>query len=274
MTMDRIATNPNPVRPVPVTTEVEVSTPLDRVRWTSVIAGFFTVLATIIVLTVLGAAIGLSTIDANNPDGFALGASIYSAIIALIAFLAGGYMAARTAAVSGSSNGILNGGMVWIITIPILVFVLGNGIGSLLGTAVDLTTKAATVGAAVVAPAVGEVAGEVAANPAGAATVVAGAVDSAGAATAVAGANGALAEATAEAGDVVGAVQDQAQSAVATVQTQIDDITPAQVERTAQDASGIAWVTLLALGLSAAAAIGGGYAGARSYPVTTTRIRT
>lgn len=273
MTVDRIATNP--VRPVtPVTTEVSVNAPLDRVRWTSIIAGFFTVLATIIVLTVLGVAIGLSTVDANNPDGLVLGASIYSAIIALIAFLAGGYIAARTAAVSGSSNGVLNGGMVWIITIPILVFVLGNGIGSLLGTAVDLTTKAATVGAQVVAPAVGAVAGEVAENPAGAATAVAGAVDTTGAATAVAGVDGAVAEATTEAGDVAGTVQEQAQSAVATVQTQIDDITPAQVERTAQDASGIAWVTLLALGLSAAAAIGGGYAGARTYPVTTTRIRS
>ncbi len=257
MTVDRIV--PNPVRPVvPVTTEVAVSTPLDRVRWTSVIAGFFTVLATIIVLTVLGIAIGLSTVDANNPNGLALGASIYSVIIALVAFLAGGYIAARTAAVSGSGNGILNGAMVWIITIPILVFVIGNGVGSLLGTAIDLTTKAATVGAQVVGPAVGEVAGQVAANPAGAATAVAGVV----------------AEATAEGTAAVGAVQEQAESALATVQSQIDSVTPAQVERTAQDVSSIAWVTLLALGLSAAAAIAGGYMGARTYPVTTTRVRT
>ena len=246
-----------PMRPV---TNVSVTAPLDRVRWTSVIAGFFSVLATLIVLTVLGVAIGLSTVDANNPNGLALGASVYGGLIALIAFLVGGYMAARTAAVAGAGNGILNGAMVWIITIPILVYVLGNGVGSLLGTAVDLTTKAATVGAQVVAPAVGEVAGQVAANPSGAAT-------------AVAGVTGNTAEGTDEATAPVNAVQEQAQSAVATVQTQINQVTPQQVEKTAQDASRIAWVTLLALGLSAAAAIGGGYLGARSYSTDVAVVR-
>lgn len=238
----------NPVRSSPG--EVSIATAaLDRVRWTSVIAGFFTVLATIIVLTVLGVAIGLSTVDANNPRGFALGLSIYGGITALVAFLVGGYVSARTAAVAGSGNGILNGAMVWIITIPILVYVLGNGIGSLLGTTVDLTTRAATIGAEIAAPAVGQVAGEVAANPTLAATVQAGA-------------NGALAEATQDANSIPG----QAQAAVATAQNQIQQVTPQQVEQAAQDASRVAWVTLLALGLSAGAAIIGGLAGARSYP--------
>ncbi len=237
----------NPVR----TERAEVtlaSAALDRVRWTSVIAGFFTVLAMMVVLTVLGIAIGLSTLDADNPRSFALGLSVYGGITALVAFLVGGYISARTAAVAGSGNGILNGAMVWIITIPILVYVLGNGVGSILGTAADLTTKAATIGASVAAPAVGEMAGQIAANPTLAATVQAG----------VSGA----AEATAD----VNSVPGQAQAAVATAQTQIEQVTPQQVERTAQDASNVAWATLLALGLSAGAAIIGGLAGARTYP--------
>jgi len=243
---ERVVPTAVPVRPS--VTEVAVSTPVDRVRWTSIIAGFFTVLATIIVLTVLGVAIGLSTVDANNPNGFALGVSIYGGVIALVAFFLGAMLAARTAAVSGSRNGVLNGAMVWIITIPILVYVLGNGIGSLVGTAADLTTKAATIGAQVVAPAVGEVAGQVAANPTLAVTLAAGV-------------SGAAAEATQDPNSIPG----QAQAAVATVQTQLDQVTPAQVENAAQNASGVAWATLLALGLSAGAAILGGYAGAKTY---------
>lgn len=240
----------NPVRPNPGTTEVTVaSAALDRVRWTSVIAGFFTVLATMIVLTVLGIAIGLSTLDANNPRSFALGLSVYGGITALIAFFIGGYISARTAAVAGSGNGILNGAMVWIITIPILVYVLGNGVGSILGTAADLTTKAATIGAQAAAPAVAEVAGQVAANPTLAATIQAGV-------------SGAGAEVTQDANTIPG----QAQAAVATAQTQIQQVTPQQVEQTAQNASNVAWATLLALGLSAGAAIIGGLAGTRSYP--------
>jgi hypothetical protein len=257
---ERIVTAPAPVRPSPAVAEVSVSTPLDRVRWTSIIAGFFTVLCTIVVLTVLGVAIGLSTVDPNNPRGFALGISIYGGIIALIAFFLGGMISARTAAVSGSGNGILNGAMVWIITIPILVYVLGNGIGSLLGTAADLTTKAATITAQAAAPAIGEVAGTLAANP----TVV-GAVQS--------GTNGTTAEATqaesAVATQAANTIPGQAQSAVATAQTSIQQVTPQQVQNAAQNASGVAWATLLALGLSAAAAILGGLAGARSYTNTT-----
>lgn len=252
MAVNRVTTHP--VTTQTAAPDVTLTAPLDRVRWTSVIAGFFSVLATIIVLTVLGVAIGLSTVDADNPNGFALGLSIYGGITALIAFFVGGYLAARTAAVAGSGNGLLNGAMVWIITIPILVYVLGNGIGSLLGTAVDLTTKAATIGAQVVGPAVGEVAGQAAADPAAVSTAVAG-VDAN---------NGAVG--TADATALAGSVQGQAQAAVATVQTEVEQITPAQVEQTAQDASQLAWVTLLALGLSAAAAIGGGLLGARTYP--------
>jgi len=244
MTAERIVSTP--VRSS--FTDVAVTTPLDRVRWTSVIAGFFTVLCTIVVLTVLGVAIGLSTVDANNPSGFALGVSVYGGLIALVAFFLGGLISARTAAVSGSSNGILNGAMVWIITIPILVYVLGSGIGSILGTAADLTTKAATIGAQVAAPAVGEVAGQIAANPTAVATLQAGINGSA--------------EATQNANSIPG----QAQAAVSTAQTQIQQVTPQQVEKAAQNASSVAWATLLALGLSAAAAIIGGLAGSRTYP--------
>lgn len=265
MAADRVVST-SPVRPS--VTDVTISAPLDRVRWTSVIAGFFTVLATIVVLTVLGVAIGLSTVDPNNPRGLALGLSVYGGITALIAFLIGGFISARTAAVAGSGNGVLNGAMVWIITIPILVYVLGNGIGSLLGTAADLTTKAATIGAQVAGPAVGQVAGEVIANPTLAATIQAGANGATGAATQ--SANGAVDAATPDTNTIPG----QAQSAVATAQNQIQEVTPQQVQQAAQNASNVAWVTLLALGLSAAAAIIGGLAGARTYPTDIAVTRT
>ena len=236
-----------PVRPVAA--EVAVNTPLDRVRWTSVIAGFFTVLCTIVVLTVLGIAIGLSTVDANNPRGFALGVSVYGGAVALLAFFFGGWIAARTAAVGGAGNGILNGAMVWIITIPILVYVLGNGVGSLLGTAADLTTKAATIGAQAAAPVVAQAATQIAENPTAVTTPQAG-----------------INSTTTGATQAATTIPEQAQAAVATVQNQIQEVTPQEIERTAQSASGVAWATLVALALSAGAAIFGGLAGARTYP--------
>src|SRR5215216_1006055 len=67
-----------------------VVTPVDRVRWASVLAGVFTVFATLAVLAVLGIALGLSTFDADNPRNFGIGAGIYGLVSALIAFLLGG----------------------------------------------------------------------------------------------------------------------------------------------------------------------------------------
>ncbi|MDX1994911.1 MAG: hypothetical protein SF029_21180 [bacterium] len=220
-------------------TRVEsVNAPLDRVRWASVLAGLATVLATLVVMTVLGLALGLATLDADNPEGFAIGASIYSAVSALLAFGLGGFIAARTAAVAGTGNGILNGAMVWIVTIPLLVNVLGNGISSILGTAVDLGQTAVETGAQVAAPLIEEAAPAV------------------------------IAEATAEAtpGGPIDQAQQGAQNAVEDVQQTLENVDSDDVEETSRDLSSIAWGTLLALGLSAGASILGGVAGTRNYP--------
>jgi hypothetical protein len=194
----------------------------DQVRWGPILAGLFTALTTLLGLSVLGLAIGLSTFNPNDPLGnFGIGAGIWGAISALIAFGIGGYMAGGTSRVRGSDSGMLNGALVWIVAIPLLLYLVGSGIGTLLGTA------GAVVGAAV--PAVAPVAGEAANDPALQATAQA-------AATAL--------QATAEA--VQGSVSDQ------------------DVSNAAEAAGRTTWGTLLWLGLGAAAAVGGGYAGGRT----------
>jgi hypothetical protein len=214
--------------------DVSVVSAVDRVRWSSVLAGLFTVLSALAVLTVLGIALGLSTFDANQPENFGIGAGIYGIVSALIAFALGGYMSARTTAVAGRGNGILNGAMVWVVTIPLIVNLLGSGIGTLLGTATDVATTAAQVAA----PVIGQAAEEVANDPAAQATAVTGAE---GAAT-------------------------QAQGVVEDVQAQVEAIDAQDVEAVARDVSGAAWAALLALGLTAAAAVIGGLVGVRTHP--------
>ena len=224
---------------------VSLTAPLDRVRWSSVLAGLFTTLASMIVFTVLGLAIGLSTFDAQNPGSFGIGAGIFGAVSAIISFALGGYVAARTTAVAGSGNGTLNGAMVWIVAIPLIVNMLGAGIGSLLGTATDVATTAAVTAAEVAAPVVQEAAEDVAANPAAQATVAEG----------------------------VEAVATQAQGAAADIQEQVENISPQDVENAARNVSGAAWGTLLALGLTLAAAAFGGLLGTRRFPTEVAQIR-
>lgn len=238
--------------------KVSLNAPLDSVRWAAVLAGMLTFFATLAGLTVLGIALSLSTFETGVNYG--IGAGIYGGIAAFIAFFLGGFIAARTAAVAGRSNAILNGAMVWIASITLIVNVLGAGVGSLLGTAANLATDAATT--AVTA------ASNVAGGALGAADEVVDAAQQA--ATAVEG-NPELA-ATAEA--VVGDIQAAAPTAIAQVQAAIDDIDEGDVEQAARDLSGPAWAALLALGITALASILGGLAGTRTRPTEVAEFRS
>jgi hypothetical protein len=124
-----------------------VATPTDRVRWGPIIAGLFAALSTLAVLTVLGIAVAGSAYDpGDSARAFGIGAGIWSAVSALIAFFIGGWLASRTAAVRSEGSGVLNGAMVWVVAIPLMLYVVMGGIGSLFktaGSAVATGTQAA-----------------------------------------------------------------------------------------------------------------------------------
>ena len=143
---------------------MQVRTPADRVRWGPIIAGLFTALTTGILLSLAALAFGLNQFNPNSTlESFGIGAGIVGALLWLIAFGVGGYVAARTAAFPGRSNGVFNGLMVALVGIPLLLWSLTGLVGGLLGTAGSIAgTAAQTAGAAAPAaegelPAAGEV---------------------------------------------------------------------------------------------------------------------
>lgn len=104
-----------------------VVTPTDRIRWGPILAGVFAAITTAAVLSTLGAAIGMSAYDrTDDPRTFAIGAGVWGGITMLIAFALGGWLAARSAAPRGRSNGLLNGIMVAAAGIPLLMYLLGS----------------------------------------------------------------------------------------------------------------------------------------------------
>ncbi|HYE21885.1 MAG TPA: hypothetical protein VEA69_25825 [Tepidisphaeraceae bacterium] len=120
------------------------ASPTDRVRWGPIIAGLFAALSTLAVLGVLGIAVGASAYDpGDNARNFGIGAGIWGAVSALLAFFIGGWLAARAAAVRGKDNGVLNGSMVWVAAIPLLLYVLMGGIGMAARTAGNAANSAA-----------------------------------------------------------------------------------------------------------------------------------
>lgn len=103
----------------------------DLVRWGPVFAGTVVALSTIVLLTILGAGIGLSAGPTGTDFGSAAG--IWSAIVVLIALFVGGWVAAATSAVGGKPEGMFNGVMVWATLLVISLFLTAFGLGALLG---------------------------------------------------------------------------------------------------------------------------------------------
>jgi len=216
---------------------IRVVNPVDRVRWGAIFAGLFTTITTFILLSIFGLAIGASAFDPGDSLGsFGASAGIWSAVSALIAFFLGGLIAARAAAVTGKGNGALNGAMVWIVMIPLALYLVSSGIGSTLRALGGVA--ATSVQAA--APVVSQVADEVA-NAQGIT------VQSVQATAAAAGQALATPEAQAT-------VQAQVQAA-------LPDVNQAQVDQAAESST---WGTLIALLLGLGAALLGGLAGGRS----------
>ena len=234
---------PGVSRPVTVRySETDVRVPSDRVRWAAILAGVFTVLAALVVLLVLGIALGLTAFDANNIQGFGLGAGLYGVLSALVAFVLGGFLAAKTAATRGPGNAILQSGIVWIVTVALIVNFIGTGVGTILNLAGSAASTAVVAGASLAGDAA-QVVGE---NPTLQATV----------------------ESAVEAG--VPAAQATVSGAIGQIQEQVSQVSPEDVEQAAQDASSAAWWALLGLGVSAAAALGGGLLGTRSRDTVVT----
>jgi hypothetical protein len=208
-----------------------VVTPTDRVRWGPIIAGLFTALSTLALLSVLGVAVAGTAYDpGDRARTFGIGAGIWGAVSTLIAFAVGGWLAARSAAVRGHNNGLLNGAMVWAVAIPLMLYMIAGTAMRTVGTATQAATSAAQTGAQVAAQ--------------------------------TATADDATQASARESAQDMGNQAKEAMSNVANQATAAN--TPENQERAADATARTAWGTLVSLLLALGAASLGGYLGART----------
>jgi heme A synthase len=107
----------------------------NRVQFGPIIAGVLTAIATLLILTVLGLAIGASALEPRDAgESLGIGAAIWGIASALIAFFLGGWVAAKTAAVAGAGSGLINGLMVGAAILALVLWLTGNGVGAVIGT--------------------------------------------------------------------------------------------------------------------------------------------
>lgn len=152
-----------PVAPSPVVVEETlVARPVlpvrNRVQWGPVVAGVLTAIVSFLLLTILGIALGASVLDPANTAGeIGTWAAVWGAITAIVAFLIGGWIAARAAVTEGTFAGLLNGLCVGIAGLLLIIWLTASGLGNLFGT-IGSTVGSVLNVAASVAPAAGDAA--------------------------------------------------------------------------------------------------------------------
>lgn len=107
----------------------------DRIRWGPIVAGIVTAMTTLLVMTVLGLAIGLTAFEPAETGGSTIGtgAAIWGIISGVLAFFLGGWVAGRNALGSPEHNGAINGFLVGAATIVVMLWMIGTGLGNLMG---------------------------------------------------------------------------------------------------------------------------------------------
>jgi len=107
----------------------------NRVQWGPIMAGLLSTITSLLVLTVLGLAIGASAFEPRTSgESIGTAAAIWGAASAILSFLIGGWVAAKTAAVGGPGSGLINGLMVGATALALILYLTGSGLGNLFGT--------------------------------------------------------------------------------------------------------------------------------------------
>lgn len=138
-----------------------------RLSWRAILAGIVVVIAVQLILSVLGAGIGLGFVDLQNgqtPEiaNFGTSAGLWWFVTTLISFAFGSYVAARAAGAPTRFDGMLHGLVIWGLTLIVTVYLLSTALGSLIGgTFSALGSTVSAVGQSVqsVAPAAADMAG-------------------------------------------------------------------------------------------------------------------
>jgi hypothetical protein len=110
----------------------------DRVRWGPIFSGLVIAIGSQLVLSALGAAIGLSNIASSGaPRSIAgdvgTGVGIWSIISLLISLGIGGWVTARACGPMNRNTALLNGAILWATTLTIGSWLLANGVAGTFG---------------------------------------------------------------------------------------------------------------------------------------------
>jgi len=111
-----------------------------KVSWGGIWGGVLLAVGLLILLTALGVAVGISSVQPGETQASTVGAGagIWGAISLLLALFIGGFAATRIGAITDRATGFFEGALVWVVSILLMAYFASTGIGMLAGGAFKL----------------------------------------------------------------------------------------------------------------------------------------
>ena len=135
---------------LPAATRVGSRRSYSRMSWGSVLAGAVVAGASMILLSLLGVALGAGGLrftqatTASDVAGYGLGAGIWTAINLILSMGFGAYVAARLSGTHSHLDAELHGITVWAVAILLMTVLLAQAVGSIVGTVASTAGTAAS----------------------------------------------------------------------------------------------------------------------------------
>ena len=162
-----------PIRPVfdPLvpTAVIPVAEYHDRVRWGPILAGLVVAIVSQLILSALGAVIGLAAVGDVSGGTAGVLATVWAIFSLLLSLFLGGWMMARTCGPMNKKSALLNGTILWATTLALGAWLLASGVSGTLGLAANSASEVAGGAATAAGSAINQVQGQVqgaAPNPA------------------------------------------------------------------------------------------------------------
>jgi hypothetical protein len=111
-----------------------------RVSWGGIWGGVLVGLGTLMLLTALGLAIGISAVDPGDTEAqtVGIGAAVWGGLSLLLALYLGGMVATRIGAIFDKTTGLFEGALVWVLSVLLIAYMASSGIGFVAGGAFRL----------------------------------------------------------------------------------------------------------------------------------------
>jgi hypothetical protein len=123
-----------------------------RISWAAIFGGVILVVVVQLLFSMLGAGIGLGTVNTNSgttPDAgsFGIGAGVWWVVSIIVALAFGGYASAWLAGIEMRWDGVLHGLITWGIATLLTLYFLTSAVGGLIGGGLSaLGSTASAVG--------------------------------------------------------------------------------------------------------------------------------